>query len=106
MSQHEEQLMKWAEGMPALEAGTWLLIQTNMAGPGRPWVKRNDAQSWIDFDAIPDLSGGMSGGERRLLRIAASLGGDEALTNLGNDLRGLSQYTDTVLDALKMATRN
>jgi hypothetical protein len=57
--------------MSTLGAATELLIRTGFAGNGRPWVRFDELarRSWIAFDEIPDLIGGMSGGERRLLLL-------------------------------------
>jgi hypothetical protein len=88
--EHHGQLRGWARGVPALEAATELLIRGGWAQPSRPWVHRFDGRAghWVAFDAIPDHIGGLSGGQRRYLRIAASLGAgvpvdlDDALSTL------------------------
>src|SRR4051794_29838344 len=75
--EHHQQLTAWAEGLYPVEAATKLLIRGGWAQTWRPWVKPFDGRSkghWIDFEAIPDELGGLSGGERRFLLIAASLG--------------------------------
>jgi hypothetical protein len=75
--EHHQQLTAWAEGVHSIEAATKLLIRGGWAQTWRPWVKRFDGQApghWIDFEAIPNQIDGLSGGERRFLLIAASLG--------------------------------
>ena len=76
-----DQLRRWARGMYTTEAATELLIRAHkstFASIHRPWIKPGDHGYWIDFPAITEHLGGMSGGEQRLLRIAASIGSDEA----------------------------
>lgn len=68
-------LRDWAKGLYPLEAATELLIRDGFAQTWRPWVRRRDDHGWwIDFESVPDLIGGASGGERRFLLLAASLG--------------------------------
>lgn len=51
-------------------------------------------QHWIDFESIPDHLGALSGGEQRLLRIAASIGSSYApAINLGDEVSGLDRAT-------------
>jgi hypothetical protein len=67
------------------------------AEPGWPWVMQDAdyGNHWIDFDAIPVHVDGLSGGERRFLLIAASLGGawplilNDALPGLDRSLLAL-----------------
>ncbi|QNE48706.1 hypothetical protein F1C58_16745 (plasmid) [Glaciihabitans sp. INWT7] len=91
-AEHFDALRGWARGMTTLVAATELLIRAGFAGSGRPWVRYdNDAhRPWIDFDEIPNLCGAMSGGEQRLLRIAASIGGT-TLIDLGSEVAGLDR---------------
>ena len=93
---HEARLRKWARGAYDTEAATELLIRTRWAGTEHPWVE----DGWIDFNNITEHIGGYSGGEQRLLRIAASIGGDE-LVNLDDVIAGLDRrILDLVLAAL------
>jgi hypothetical protein len=89
-----QQLREWAKGTYTTEAGTELLLRAfggRFAQPGRPWVNTEDPESpWIDFDAIPDNIGGFSGGEKRFLLIAASLGGGTPVA-LSDALPGLDR---------------
>ena len=64
------------------------------------------AGHWIVFDSIPDHVGGLSGGEGRLLLIAAALGSinREAAVNFNDALPGLDRNTvDLVLAAVSHA---
>lgn len=76
---HYLQLREWASGMTTLMGATEALIRTGYAGPGRPWIRNDDhnGRPWIDFERMPDLIGGMSGGQQRLLDAIASLGEGE-----------------------------
>jgi hypothetical protein len=90
---HEDQLREWARGLLPLEAATELLIRTGWARPGYAWIRReDDGRAWIDFPAIPERIGSLSGGEQRVLRIAASLGADCPII-LGDELTGLDRTT-------------
>lgn len=98
---HDE-LRTWARGMLPLEAATEMVIRGGYAGPGRRWVTFDDIarRHWIDFAAIPDLSGAMSGGQQRFLRIAASLAVDEPIV-LGDEVTGLDRkHVHLVLAAI------
>jgi hypothetical protein len=91
-TEHEQALRDWASGLLPLEAATELLIRAGFAGESRPWV-HYDADSdrpWINFDSITEYIGGMSGGEQRLVRIAASLGADFPII-LADELSGLDR---------------
>ena len=92
-----DQLRRWAHGLHTTEAATELLIRAHngaFASEERPWIKLTDDAHWIDFPNITEHLDGLSGGEQRLLRIAASIGSDEATpVNLGNVLSGLDRPT-------------
>jgi hypothetical protein len=92
-----DQLRKWARGLYTTEAATELLIRAHngtFASIEKPWIKPDDHGYWIDFPAINEHLGALSGGEQRLLRIAASIGSDEATpVNLGGVLSGLDRPT-------------
>jgi hypothetical protein len=101
-----EDLRAWARGSYPIEAATELLIRAfrgRFAQPGHPW-NRHDGRYWIDFDAITDPStAAYSGGEQRLLAIAASLGGCRRI-NLGDVLASLDRsVTALVLAAVAHA---
>ena len=92
-----DQLRQWARGLYTTEAATELLIRAHhstFASIQRPWIKPTDNAHWIDFPAITEHLGALSGGEQRLLRIAASIGSDEATpVRLGDVVSGLDRPT-------------
>lgn len=93
---HVEELRTWAKGSYPLVAATELLLRAFngvFAKPGNPWIIQEEgyANVWINFEAIPDNLGGTSGGERRLLMLAASLADVGVEVNLGDYLPGLDR---------------
>ena len=89
--------MNCAPGLKApcpLEAATEMLLLAfggRFTEPGWPWMMQDQyGHRWIDFDAIPVHVDGLSGGERRFLLIAASLGGNWPLI-LNDALPGLDR---------------
>ena len=89
----DEKLRSWAKGMYPLEAGTELLIRAfggRFASTGQPWIHVEDGRPWVDFEAIPEHLGGLSGGERSMLTIIASIGGG-APVDLSDTLPGLDR---------------
>lgn len=106
----DEALRGWARGLLPLEAATEMLIRGGFGQPWRRWMKRdedNGDRLWIDFGSIPELIGGMSGGQRRYLMIAASLGssGDEVVrVALEDEIPGLDRaHLQLVLAAIAHA---
>ena len=83
--------------MHTTEAATELLIRADngiFASIEQPWIKPSERAYWIDFAAIAEYLGTLSGGEQRLLRIAASIGSEEATpVRLGDVLSGLDRRT-------------
>ena len=74
-------LRRWAKGMNTTEAATELLIRAcdgTFASIDWPWIKPTNHGYWIDFPAIAEHLDPLSAGEQRLLRIAASIGSDDA----------------------------
>jgi hypothetical protein len=101
------QLRAWAQGMYPLEAATELLIRFTggrFLGSGWSWMQGTEGQLWIDFAAITEDSlGSLSGGERRVLMIAASLGGGAAV-DLSEAVTGIDRPTlELVLAAIAHA---
>jgi hypothetical protein len=101
-----EDLRHWAAGSYPIEAATELLIRAfhgRFAQPGHPW-NHHDGRYWIDFDAITDETTGVySGGERRLLALAGSLGGSRQV-NLRDMVPGLDRsVTALILAAIAHA---
>lgn len=90
---HDDQLREWARGTLPLEAATELLIRTGFARPKSLWMRYDEnKRPWIDFAAIPELIGGKSGGEKRVLRFAASLGADVPVI-IGDHVCGVDRDT-------------
>lgn len=106
---HEEELRTWAKGSYPLVAATELLLRAFngvFAKPGNPWIIQEEgyANVWINFEAIPENLGGTSGGERRVLMLAASLADVGVEVNLGDYLPGLDRkILDLVLAAVAHA---
>lgn len=95
MSGTSQQLRDWAKGSLPLEAATELLIRAFggcFSAEGHPWVVKDKQYGnlWIDFEAIPENVGGLSGGEKRFLLIVASLGGSTPLV-LNDAVPGLDR---------------
>jgi hypothetical protein len=64
-----------------------------------------DRYAYIDWDTAVDLSGPFSGGERRLIRLAASLATEHEI-NAGDTFTGLDDSNgDIVLDAIAHCLR-
>ena len=84
-NQAHQQLRAWAAGDLALEAATELMITAShgrFVQPEWPWMHPTTHGQWIDFSTIPVQIGPLSGGEQRLLRIAASIGSPDTTVNL------------------------
>lgn len=97
---NDADLRAWASGLLTLEAATEMLIRAGYAGAGSPWVQVSDGRTWINFAGLPGALSGLSGGEARFLRIAASVAGSEAVV-LGDVITGLDpRRIDLVLAAL------
>lgn len=108
MTSHDE-LRDWAKGRYTTEAATELLIRAfdgRFARAGSPWIETSQeyGNSWINFEAIPDTVGGVSGGERRFLLIAASIADVGVSVELGDVIPGLDRKVlDLVLAAIAHA---
>lgn len=112
MTKVHDALRRWAKGLYPLEAGVELLIHAfdgRFGNPGQPWVQQGDDPGWWWIDAdqmIEDNFGALSGGEVRLLRIAASLLGGRPV-DLSRNLAGLDrEHAELVLSALAHASDN
>lgn len=94
----EDAVRAWARGIYPSEAGAELLIRQGRAiYRGAPWITELDAGSdsgpgraFIDVDALLYESGAWSGGEQRVVRIAASLLGAPAV-DLSEEVPGLDR---------------
>lgn len=103
-------LREWARGTFTTEAATEPLIRCfrgRFAAVGNPWVLTGDDHGlWLDFNAIPSLVGWLSSGERAVLLIAASIGGNTEV-NLSNSVCSLDRgHVALVLAALAHANRS
>ena len=91
-----DQLRAWAKGMYTTEAATELLIRAfdgRFAEPGNAWIQPTQTGYWVDFTGISGHIGALSGGEQRLLRIAASIGSSDVQVNLSDGITGLDRKT-------------
>lgn len=101
-------LRHWAKGIYPLEAGIELLLRAfggRFARPGYPWVQPTDDGSYyLDVDQLTeDTIGGLSGGEQRVLRIAASLLGGSPVS-LHEEIPGVDrEHVVLVLAAIAHA---
>jgi len=99
-------LRLWAKGLYPLEAAVELLVRCfdgRFARPGNPWIQPCDQPGWwwLDVNQLADDHiGHLSGGEQRLLRIAASLAGGTPVS-LADNVSDLDrELTDLVLAAI------
>ena len=102
-----DQLRIWAAGSYRMEAATELLIRAfggRFVQQGHPWVHAAGGHPWIEFAAItPKTTGVYSGGERRVLAIAAALG-TRTHVDLAENITGLDRtHAQLVLAALAHA---
>ncbi len=84
----------WAEGDYPTEAAVELLIRAKggrFARVSCPWIEPTGASSSLyraDWDRLREESGVFSGGERRFLNIAVSMGSPAHPVDLSNNLSG------------------
>ena len=103
-----QDLREWARGLYSLEAAVELLIRFNH---GRlldgSWIEHDPkrAHHWFSADMVPTDGGELSGGERRVLAIAASLAEPSlAKVGLGDGVTGLDRDAlDLILAAIAHA---
>lgn len=98
-------LHRWAGGVPAMEAGVELLTESvHGALLDGPWIRTDGTGHWFDTSRV-DESGWLSGGEQRILQIAASLVDPARTVALADVLTGLDErHTKLVLAALTQST--
>lgn len=102
-----ESLRRWARGIYPVEAAVELLTRSaggRFARESWPWIEQREDRFVLDVEQITEDSiGVLSGGERRILRIVASLAGGSP-TNLYEDVAGLDRDSlDLVLAAIAHA---
>ncbi|MHA7285977.1 hypothetical protein ACX80I_06845 [Arthrobacter sp. MDT3-44] len=93
-NEHHCGLRSWAKGTYTIEAATELLIRAfdgRFARSGEPWIGMGSRWPYVDFEAIEENLGGLSGGERRFMLLVASLGDGGALVDLGDIIPGLDR---------------
>ena len=103
-------LRAWAKGIYPLEAGVELLIRTSggrFASSALPWIRAGEDPGWwwVDVDQFTeDALAAYSGGETRVLRIAAALLGGRPV-NLYQDIPGQDRdHVQLVLAAIAHAS--
>src|SRR5699024_1753111 len=86
-----DRLRAWAKGAYPVEAGVELLSrQSKAVYDGAPWINDDGDRAWLDVEALLAGTGAWSGGEKRVVAIAASLIGDERVT-LSDEVSGLDR---------------
>ncbi len=110
MSDLHTALRTWAKGIYPAEAAVELLIRQGKAiYEGAPWLREGDTLAgerlvYIDVDELVNESGAWSGGERRVVDIAASLLDPDRQVNLNHAISGLDRpYQALVLAAIAHA---
>lgn len=110
MNEHTERaegLRSWAEGMNTLTAAADLLIRCGPPLLSGPWVERDPDRGryWFNTEVIANEAGYLSGGEARVLDIAALLANDDRPVALGDAVSGLDRHhLDLVLAAIAHAS--
>lgn len=90
-SEVAEGVRAWAKGVYPLEAGVELLIRQGRAiYSGAPWLYDYGDRVVVDVDELLEGVGAWSGGEQRVVRIAASLLGGVPV-DLSEDVPGLDR---------------
>ncbi|WP_131103826.1 hypothetical protein [Ornithinimicrobium sufpigmenti] len=90
-----QELRAWAKSDHPTEAAVELLIRAKggrFARDTQPWIERpwpTSSLCCVDWDRLHDELGVFSGGERRFLNIAISMGSSKHPVDLSNDLTGL-----------------
>ncbi|OYO00739.1 hypothetical protein CGZ95_08945 [Enemella evansiae] len=85
-----EALRAWATGLRPAESAVELVV-TALGGrlADGPWVRTDSGRVWFDPDVAVADAGALSGGERRVLAVAASLVSDAHPVDLGDAITGL-----------------
>lgn len=69
-------LRQWAAGLLPVEAAVEIVLRAfggRFADPALPWVRLDGDITWLDPDSVREHAAVLSGGERRLLFVVASL---------------------------------
>lgn len=102
----EDALREWATGSYGLEAAVELLIRFNHGRLlGDVWIQHTDSRYWFSPDEVPLEPSGLSGGEHRVLLIAATLADPFLIkVGLGHLVTGLDRDAlDLVLASIAHA---
>jgi hypothetical protein len=106
----EDALWHTARGIrPEMAATEILLHIPALCSPRAPWIRHSDdhARYWIDADVLARSAseGWMSGQERKIAKLVASLMSDDHMVNLRDVLSGLDDETAVlVVQCLAFAT--
>lgn len=110
MSELEDAVRRWAQGVYPVEAGAELLIRQGKAiRESAPWLQEIGPEGGqrmvaIDTEILWDKSGAWSGGEQRVVNIALSLLDSEFTVKLHNAVSGLdADHVELVLAAMAHA---
>lgn len=110
MSELDDAVRRWAQGVYPVEAGAELLIRQGKAiYEGAPWLRESGAGRGqrmvsIDTDALKAETARWSGTERRVAGVALSLIGDRYAVNLYEAATGLDpEQLELVLAAVSHA---
>jgi hypothetical protein len=110
MSELDDAVRRWAQGVYPVEAGAELLIRQGKAiFEGAPWLResgdgRGQRMVSIDTDALRAEIARWSGTERRVAGVALSLIGDRYAVNLYEAATGLDpEQLELVLAAISHA---
>lgn len=100
-----EGLRAWGDGMYTTSAAAELLIRYGPPLLTGPWVEYDPSgeRYWFNTDAV-DEAGYLSGGEVRMLEIAASIAADRHPVALGDAVSGIDrEHLHLVLAAIAHA---
>lgn len=101
-----EGLRAWAKGMHTLVAAAELLIRSGPPLLTGPWVEHDPERGryWFNVEAVTEDGGHLSGGERRVLDLAAALASDDHPVALGDAVSGIDRkHLTLVLAAIAHA---
>jgi hypothetical protein len=99
-------LRAWARGMTTTHAAAELLIAYGPPLLTGPWVEHDPERGryWFNTDTVTEHSGYLSGGEARVLYLAAAILDDDYHVRLGDALAGLDcRALPLVLNAVRRA---
>lgn len=100
-----DELREWAQGLYPSEAATEMLIRAGFAQTWRPWIVTHEPGAYgINFAQTTEHLDGMSGGQRRFLLAAASIGTETVDVPIGYVVCGIDRYlVDLILAGIAHA---